>query len=452
MFRRSAITAVCLLAFLASCEKKEPEVDRTPTPQPRPEPAAVVKAPTGMEPIRGAADVFITKNPVTVGEYVAFLRAVGLPIDERWQGIQARSEEADRPVMGLTREEAERYAAWDMKRLPTRQEWLLAQPGDGTLPYPWPEGRSEPRPSGQLYLVQDWLPGSEGESAAREKKEALKSDILNQYTQQVQELARTVEGELQARRAERRQQWNAVKPAFFAWLDKEKALAEAQARLEGWAMSLDVLRSVVQKKNQLAAHLKGTEPTPEEAAAAVKTYEDALASARTTVQELREDIQAATKKAQDQVLELTKKFEAAGEEAAGAGLEDIERTLGNVPERIESAAQAAQVEQQLRAARAKLERPLPPMEGLPTAEEIRRRSAQVEAQLEEIAKEDPNAAERQDMLDRLATVSEVLDREFLQESLLLQDLTDLTELKARRQAVEARLAALQQALASMDSN
>lgn len=87
---------------------------------------------------------------VTNGEYEAFLKATGYRPAERrnflkhWPGGRCPAALRDHPVVYVDLEDAQAYARWAGKRLPTEAEWQLA--GQGTDGRPWPWG-TEPDPA-----------------------------------------------------------------------------------------------------------------------------------------------------------------------------------------------------------------------------------------------------------------------------------------------------------------
>lgn len=86
---------------------------------------------------------FMDKFPVTNKQYKEFLDATGYqPIDttnflKHWQNNQIPNGEENYPVVYVTLEDAQQYAKWAGKRLPTEMEWQYAAQTEKGNEWPW---------------------------------------------------------------------------------------------------------------------------------------------------------------------------------------------------------------------------------------------------------------------------------------------------------------------------
>jgi serine/threonine-protein kinase len=128
----------------------DPVVDRLPSvPAPSPTPVAARPATDGMIAIparrlRSAhgcdvavAAYWLDRAPVTNEEYHAFMRATGEPAPAHWIGGSPPPQKLRHPIVGVTFDQARRYAAWRGKRLPTSAEWECAARGPSAQAFPW---------------------------------------------------------------------------------------------------------------------------------------------------------------------------------------------------------------------------------------------------------------------------------------------------------------------------
>lgn len=79
----------------------------------------------------------IDKYEVTNEEYAAFVKATAWPPPTHWGGPVPPPELARHPVVNVTYRDAEAYARWAGKRLPTSDEWEKSARGVDARVYPW---------------------------------------------------------------------------------------------------------------------------------------------------------------------------------------------------------------------------------------------------------------------------------------------------------------------------
>jgi serine/threonine protein kinase len=79
----------------------------------------------------------IDRDLVTNGQYRAFVNETGYPQPRPWTDFGYKPEYDSIPIAGITSRDAEAYAAWAGKRLPTAIEWQAAARGTDGREYPW---------------------------------------------------------------------------------------------------------------------------------------------------------------------------------------------------------------------------------------------------------------------------------------------------------------------------
>jgi len=79
----------------------------------------------------------IDKYEVTNAEYAKFVKETGWQPPEHWDRSDPPAGEEDYPVVNVTYDDAEAYATWAGKKLPTREQWMRAYRGDHDWLFPW---------------------------------------------------------------------------------------------------------------------------------------------------------------------------------------------------------------------------------------------------------------------------------------------------------------------------
>jgi hypothetical protein len=433
MLRNALVLAVCCLVFAVGCEKKEGQ--QAP---PRSKGSAA-KAPAGMVVLGEKPLVFLTKSPVTVAQYVQYLRESGQPVPEGMRAVALGGPGGDQPVSGLTHQEAQRYATWNLMRLPTQQEWAMASLYVAPTPYAW-AGPDENTPVvAPVYLVQDWLPGSAGEQKATAAKQALAQELEKARAAGFEQARKALADLVAAQKAAAQQRWDQFKPAFFGLVDKQKQLAELNGQKSARQDVLKILQNVATEKGKLAAKLKLGEG---DAQAATKTYTDQLAQWRTEVQATRQTLEDRTKALQQQVVEQTGAFDDLGTKSITDRFAEAEALLQQSAQAPAQPKDAAALQAKLVDAAQKLQDAPALFESLPDPASLSQQAAKVQEQMGAAGADKATLDQIAQMEDHIQNFGQSIGQDFLDEKLLLQDLDTLVDLGSRHDAVQANLAAL----------
>ncbi|MDH4183583.1 MAG: formylglycine-generating enzyme family protein [Nitrospinota bacterium] len=80
---------------------------------------------------------YIDRTEVTNREYLRYIKATGAAPPMHWENGSYMKGLDDFPVLYVTQADAEKYAKWAGKRLPTEQEWEKASRGAEGSIFPW---------------------------------------------------------------------------------------------------------------------------------------------------------------------------------------------------------------------------------------------------------------------------------------------------------------------------
>ena len=94
--------------------------------------------PMGNPPAPTEVEAFyMDRVPVTQAAYRVFVEAAGHRQPDLWERRGYPADRADHPVVTVSFEDAQAYAAWRGARLPTEAEWEKAARGTDGRTYPW---------------------------------------------------------------------------------------------------------------------------------------------------------------------------------------------------------------------------------------------------------------------------------------------------------------------------
>ena len=106
---------------------------------------------------------WIDRHPVTNAQYLAFVEATGHARPAwwgRWNGVFP-AEYDDHPVVGLSGQDANAYAKWAGKRLPSAEEWEAAMSGRNRAVFAWGDQWPGPLTLRRQAAASWLLPGTQ---------------------------------------------------------------------------------------------------------------------------------------------------------------------------------------------------------------------------------------------------------------------------------------------------
>jgi len=423
MTRHAMFTAVCLCVLAIGCERKDPAVVID-----GPDPTTKTGAPDGMIALgNDGAAPFLRKAPVTLDEYHEFCKATKI--------LAAYSASGKQPITGLDAEMSRQLAAWRMTRpaTPTELAQARAQIGD---------------PATRLFLVQDWLPGTQGESDARAAKDTLmKNAALTGVRREITGLRATLSDRIEDTREACDDHWLKLKPALFSLVEEQKTRDELRQ-----TTSEKLLRTVV---GIGAARLRLrtavlTSDTDAAKVKAIQEYEDTLAMTRKVLAANLTDLAAEQKIAGARIRDITTKLERAGGIAingvAAVQADLLARTSTPAPTRERAEADRVALNEAI-AALTDVE---PAIGKLTSLDDIAKELTAVKAEIALLGEKtpaDPLRSKLAKQLELLTKPDTSIQRQFDQEPLLLKDIDAWGDAMARQNVLAAKLKRLQGYLA-----
>jgi serine/threonine protein kinase len=83
---------------------------------------------------------WIDQYEVTNAEYARFIQKSNRQPPRHWNGKSPPLGKEDHPIVNISYDDAEAYARWAGKKLPTREQWMRAFRGDNDWLFPWGDG------------------------------------------------------------------------------------------------------------------------------------------------------------------------------------------------------------------------------------------------------------------------------------------------------------------------
>jgi hypothetical protein len=439
MLRKLCCIALCVMVVAAGCGKKEESepISRKKPPKEPPEPK--MEAPEGFARI--GEELFVTRRPPRIEEYVTYLEATGQDLPDRFRSPEVNYQD---PVTGLAKEEAADFATWKMLRLPTREEWAEADRIVGSVPYPWNGTTASDAP---LYLVRDWTEGSEAQQQARRAREELHSELLSKRRAEVEKGLNMLNGLTESRSEELKKQWQQFKTALSELIEQQKQHARQVAATRGRQVVLEVMKHVGQEKKKIIHAKFDEEAAPEKVQTAKDNYQQFLEKQRNDVQALKEQVIATNQDLSQKARRMMDELEQKGQNLTRRPGKVANRRKAD-PTKIQSMEKLADLRNQLQdsisTARATATET---QKAFQTAtQKVNERTTNLENAIEKLPEEEKTSQKIQELQQKIQNLNQDLDEQFVQEPHLFKELTEYTELAATKQALEQEVATLERML------
>ncbi len=427
-----AAMLLCLMVLFLGCRRKEEDPVVPPD-----EDEEVVEVPENFELIPGTdPPVYISESPARAGQFRDYLDSLG--VDEP-EGFDVEDIDEDAPLSGLARAEAERFAHWRLSRLPDEGEWAKSGGLVGSHPYPW-DGPS-PRGDVPIYLVRDWLEGSEGEDVAAQRKK----DMIEARLENIKDELPALRGQAEAHLAEKneifQQRWREIKSELFSTLDAQKSIVERAVRIErGRELSEEILSRVQAEKLPIRTLELEDDADDERMEELVTSYKDHLVQLRNATQERNARLVETNRELSEEIRPLKQRIEQIGEGMV-AEFARLEEELPDPDAMVHSLDEALELRDDIMQVQSRAEtlaREI--MDGYEVLS--RELIPAIRERLDIEADEEELEAVRSGIRDKEDTImkwSEHIGREFEQEPHVLKELRDLKRMRARREALEHEL-------------
>ena len=435
-FRNVMVSAAVAVAVLlsAGCRRKEEDPEALPPEEEVAEVSEDYEEIPGTEP-----QAYISLSPATVGDYLDYLEDAGLETPERFAMEDA---DTDSPLRDVKRGEAERFAAWELRRLPTEDEWAEVHDLLDEKPYPW-DG-PDPRTGAEIHLVRDWEEGTSAEEDARQRKRRMVEERSNELAEENRDLYEKNTALIAEKKEQVNRQWQELQSELFSKVEEQKQRAEDENLIKGGReLSEKILSKLQEKKLPLRTMKLDEEFDEQEFEEQLSDYKESLSEMRNHSQELKTEIVDTNSDLSEKTRELKRRIRQAGEQqeeklaemadelqeppSEYPGIEDAleeKNRLGQTRERASSL--AAEFEGIIES----LKENVLPILYLEPDEELEVELAGVREKIEE----------RENTLMKWG---EALDEEFEQLPHLIGDLRELKRIRARREALKHELEMLE---------